>query len=143
MGHLLNNKHIFIIEDNASNLAIMKTMLERERATVHFARWAEGTLRKLLALPKLDMILLDLMFPDNVTGFDIFTDIRQHEALKTVPIAAVSATDPSTVLKRLQNEGFAGFIGKPIHIDQFAIQIQHLIAGEKIWNTTPLLPIRK
>lgn len=131
---VLKEKRIFIVEDTAGNLAIMKTLLEGMGAKIAFDRWAGETIEKLKAFAPVDLILLDLMFPDNVTGYDVFDDIRQHADLAHIPIVAVSASEPSMAISKTRAKGFCGFIGKPISYDRFPGQIAEILSGAAVWD---------
>lgn len=131
---ILKGKRIFIIEDNPKNFAIAKTLLEMEGAAVHFDRFGDDTFSRLKAFAPVDGILLDLMFPNNISGYDLFDQIRQLPEFATVPIIAMSASDPATAIPHTQAQGFAGFISKPISYNHFAEQIAHVIIdNEPIW----------
>lgn len=131
----LQNKRIFVVEDNLANLAITKIILEREGAKIAFERWGTETLSALHGFAPIDLILLDLMFPRGVSGFDVFDTIHSHEAFKYVPIVAVSASDPGFAIPEAQKRGFHGFISKPLEFNLFGDQIVRILAGEKIWYT--------
>ncbi|HEX2907002.1 MAG TPA: response regulator [Phototrophicaceae bacterium] len=132
-GLLLQNKQIFIIEDNLENRVIMRIALTQQGAQVEFDRWGREVPKHLEAGHRIDVILLDLMFPNGITGYNIFNQIRGIRALAAVPIVAVSASDPFTAMPRCQAQGFAGFIAKPIDDDLFAAQIADILAGRSVW----------
>lgn len=130
---LLAGKRIFIIEDNAVNLMVYRTMLESEGARVTFEAWGQYAVGILRMETRVDLIILDLMLDFGVSGFDIFTEIRRYPQFNNVPIAAVSASDPSTAMARAQQMGFSAFIAKPIDDDLFPQQVADIIAGKAIW----------
>lgn len=130
---LLQGKRIFITEDNLTNRSIMQLLLEQEGATISFERWGRDTKRRITEFAPVDIVLLDLMFPNNITGFDVFDEIRDMPELQGVPIVAVSAKPADSAIPETQTKGFNGFISKPIDYTIFAQQIASLIAGEEIW----------
>jgi CheY-like chemotaxis protein len=74
------------------------------------------------------------MFPNNVTGYDVFDKIRQVPEFDTVPIVAVSAAEPEIAIPRTHDRGFAGFISKPInHYELFIQQIITIMKGTPVW----------
>lgn len=133
MNNNLKGKRVFIIEDKLSNLAIMQLFLEQHGAVIDYERWGIDTLRRLHNFKPVDLILLDLMFPNGVTGYDVFEIIRSDEAFARVPIAAVSASESSVAIRKTKEQGFSGFIAKPIEYDNFPLRIASLIAGEQVW----------
>lgn len=130
----LAGKRIFIVEDNSENRAIMQLLLENEGAQISFERWGRETNERLIAFSPVDIILMDLMFPANVTGYDIFDQIRQNHAFDHIPIVAVSASEPENAIPKTHERGFAGFIAKPIQrYELFTQQIRAILDGEHIW----------
>lgn len=131
---LLKDKRIFIIEDNLENRIILRLVLHRHGAQVEFERWGHDVRPRLEAVQPIDIILLDLMFPNGVTGYDIFDRLRQIPSLAQVPIVAVSAADASVALPRCRAKGFNGFIAKPVDDELFPIQVANVIAGQPVWH---------
>jgi CheY-like chemotaxis protein len=132
---LLDNKQIFIVEDNLQNRIIFQLALTRHGAQLHFEPWGSRALLQLQGLHQIDLIILDLMLANGVSGFDIFDQIRANPAFDSVPIVAVSAIDPSSAIPRTQQKGFSGFIGKPIDNELLPQQLAAVIDGEKVWYT--------
>ena len=132
---LLKGKHIFYIEDNLQNRAIVQLLLEQHGAVISFERWGQtdDVFKRLNALMPVDLILLDLMFPGKVSGYDIFDTIRREPRYAHIPIVAISAADPAIEMDKARAKGFAGYITKPINLMQFPQQILALLAGERIW----------
>jgi CheY-like chemotaxis protein len=80
-----------------------------------------------------DLIILDLMLKDGVSGFDVFQRIREMPQYAQIPIVAVSASDSAVALPRARALGFSGYISKPIDEALFPKQIAQIIAGEQVW----------
>lgn len=131
----LTDKRIFIVEDNSTNQIVMQILLEQQRAKIGFERWGVDTIKKLQAFAPVDIILLDLTFPDDITGYDIFDQIRELNEFDTIPIVAVSATDPFEAIPRTHNKGFAGFISKPIKPALFVNQVADILNGKEVWHS--------
>ncbi len=130
---LLTNQQIFVVEDNMQNRVIFNLILIKQGAQVHFDRWGNMSLIQLASLPRMDVIILDLMLAGGISGLDVFDKIRAQPEYQAIPIVAVSATDPSTGIPQTKQKGFAGFIAKPVEDALFAGQIASIIAGEQVW----------
>jgi len=130
---LLKDKRIFITEDNLTNRSVMQLLLEQAGAIVSFERWGHDTKKRLKQFAPVDVVLLDLMLPNNISGFDVYDEIRDLEEMKGIPIVAVSAKTPDTAIPETQAKGFDGFISKPIDYTRFAQQIAAIIDGQSIW----------
>lgn len=129
----LDGKRIFIVEDNFANRAIEQMLLEQAGAKIAFERWGTETVKKLRQFMPVDIILLDLMFPNGITGYDVFKDIRDYSEFRHIPIVAVSASDPSSAIPQTRSCGFSGFISKPVNFDFFAGQVADVINGQPVW----------
>ena len=130
----LFKKRIFVVEDDFNNRIITQMALITHDVRIEFDRWGKDTMVKLMNFGKPDIILLDLMFPNHITGYDIFDLIRANELYTNVPIAAVSASDSATSIPRCKEKGFNGFISKPIDSDYFANLLEAVLDGEEIWQ---------
>jgi two-component system cell cycle response regulator DivK len=130
---ILKGKRIFIVEDDLANRAIAQMLLEGEGARTAIDRWGKETVQRLEAFLPVDIILLDLMFPNDITGYDVFDHIRQNSVLAGIPIVAVSASDPIAAIAKTKEKGFDGFIPKPVSYALFAKQVLSVINGDKIW----------
>jgi CheY-like chemotaxis protein len=130
---LLSGKHIFITEDNPVNRVVFQMSLLRYGATVEFERWGRDALTRLRRESRVNLIILDLMLADGVSGYDIFHEIRALPAFGHVPILAVSAADTNEAIPRTRALGFDGFIAKPIDGDLFPKQVAAVIEGRQVW----------
>ena len=136
---ILKDKRIYIVEDNPNNIYIVQMILRKHGAVLQADWWASGKPERLLGAMPLNLIILDLVLADGRSGFDIFDEIRSNlPMLANVPIIAVSAVDPSSAIPRAMEQGFAGFISKPVDADRFPQQIAAVMNGEKVWQTGPI-----
>ena len=131
----LFGKRIFLVEDNQGNAAIIQMLLEQDGAKILRGRWGGPETMALLEkhLP-IDIILLDLMLPQGITGYDVFDDIRGQSHTQHIPIVAVSASDPADTIPKVRRKGFNGFIAKPVDFSLFATQINSILQGRAVWH---------
>jgi hypothetical protein len=130
---LLLNKRIFVVEDHSENRIITRLALSPHGAKVEFEYWGRDTVRRLRTFAPVDVVLLDLMLGQGVTGYDLFRKIRAEAAFANVPIAAVSASDPAVAIPKCRELGFTGFIAKPIDDELFPEQVAKIIRHEPVW----------
>ena len=130
---LLENKRIFVVEDNLQNRVIFQILLTGEGVRLDFDRWGRDTVARLQGFAPVDLIIMDLMLGGGVTGYDIFDQIRTFPAFAQTPIVAVSAADPAVAIPKVQEKGFNGFIAKPVDDTLFAQQLLSIIQGEPVW----------
>src|SRR5258708_4663684 len=130
----LKGKRIFYIEDDVNNRVIATLILERAGAIVGFERWGgEDAITRLKAFQPIDLILCDLAFPNQITGYHIFERIHAIPEFAAMPIIAISSADPTTEMPKVRAIGFDGFISKPINMMTFGQYLSKAINGEKIW----------
>jgi CheY-like chemotaxis protein len=131
---LLDNKQIFVVEDNLQNRIIFQLALAKHGAVVSFEPWGSRAILMLKAIRHVDAIIMDLMLAGGISGFDIYDQIRAMPEFDHVPIVVVSAVDPGTGMPKARQKGFAGFIAKPIDDVLFPRQIAAIIEGEEVWH---------
>ncbi|MBN1313807.1 MAG: response regulator [Anaerolineae bacterium] len=133
-GRILDGKHIFVLEDDVTNLAIITSILRRHGAIVYFDVWGATTLAQMMALPKIDIILLDLMLQrTKLSGYDIFEQIQTEPRLEEIPVLLVTAADADVELPVARKKGFSGYIAKPINREVFGQQVADALDGKDVW----------
>lgn len=130
---LLENKRIFIVEDNLQNRIVFQILLNAQGALTEFDRWGRDTISRLQGFDPVDLIILDLMLGSGTSGYDIFAQIRSFPRFAQTPIIAVSAADPAIAMPKTQAHGFSGFIAKPLDDTLFADQLVDILAGKPVW----------
>ena len=129
----LNGKRIFIVEDDVMNMAVYAITLKQHGASVIQDPWNANTLNMIKQFMPIDIVLLDLMLKGDVSGYDIHAKIRAENDFADIPVLAVSASDPTVEIPKTKEQGFNGFISKPINVRLFPEQVLACIHGEKIW----------
>lgn len=129
----LAGQHIFIVEDHLENQIITQLALEDTGAELMFESWGQETIKKLREFMPVHLILMDLMLPKGLTGYDIFDVIRTKAEFDSIPIVAVSAADAAVAVPKCQKRGFAGFIAKPIDEESFSSQLLDVMNGKPVW----------
>jgi CheY-like chemotaxis protein len=103
---------VLVIEDNPLSRELVFAVLESLGCDVVTAGSAEEGLELAQSL-ELDLILLDLRLP-GMSGYEAMRVIREHPALRSVPVVAVTAQamqgDEASVLRA----GFDAYLSKPI-----------------------------
>lgn len=136
----LKGKRVFLVEDNQGNAAIIQMLLEQEDARVLRGRWGgSDTLSLFQKYLPIDVILLDLMLPNGITGYDVFDLIRAQPEMQEIPIIAVSASDAATAIPKARAKGFNGYIAKPLDFMRFSDQVADILEGNKVWDLGRLM----
>ena len=135
MAIALNGKRIFVTEDNVGNLAILSFYLETYHVSIKVDRDGRNTVEDIRRQMPIDLILLDLMLLHNISGFDLFDQIKQQPDLAHIPIVAISAADPDSAMVKARAKGFDGFISKPVP-PSIAKYLCQVLDGKKVWVTS-------
>jgi two-component system, cell cycle response regulator DivK len=117
----VTNRPVLLIEDNEQNRYLVTFLLQRHRHTVVAAFDGE---RGIEAARKCDprLILLDLQLP-GMDGLEVARKLRSIDALRDVPIVAVTSYAMSGDRDKALAAGCNGYIEKPIDPDTFIEQI--------------------
>ena len=114
-------RRILIIEDNFANMELMEYLLRAFEYEVSAA--VDGIAGIELALTTVpDLIICDVHLP-KMDGYEIVRRLKEAQALRNVPVIAVTALAMVGDQEKVLNAGFDGYIGKPIDPESFVGQI--------------------
>lgn len=88
--------------------------------------------------PRPDLILLDINMP-RMNGHEFLVSIKADEKLASIPVVVLTTSDTDRDITASYQMGAAGYITKPVDIDQFIDAIQHL---NNYWFALVQLPKR-
>jgi len=115
-------KRILVVEDNDTNMYLIKFILEKSGYEVIEAR--EGAAGVELAVKeKPDLILMDVQLPD-IDGLEATKRIRASEADAEIPIVALTSFAMAGDREKALAAGCTGYIEKPINPDTFIAEIE-------------------
>ena len=110
-----NDLTILLVEDSDDTRYFMR--LELEHCGYKVIEAADGQKAVELALEEHpDIILMDLSLP-KVDGIAATRQIREEEALKKVPIIAITAHHESTFRQDAAASGFDAYVTKPVDMN--------------------------
>ncbi|MFH1414369.1 MAG: response regulator [Candidatus Omnitrophota bacterium] len=104
-------KTVLIIEDSATDAAIVKDLLEKEGLEVHVANTGKKGMeeaRKLIP----DLIILDLMLPD-MTGYEVCRQVKEDATLDNTIVVILSIKDDVSDITAGFKSGADDYIIKP------------------------------
>jgi two-component system cell cycle response regulator DivK len=115
---------VLLIEDNEQNAYLVKVLLEPHGYEVVAA--ADGSRGLELAQTiRPDLILLDIQLP-TMDGYTVARRLRDIEALRGVPIIAVTSYAMLGDREKALEAGCTGYIEKPIAPETFVTEIEQL-----------------
>jgi two-component system, cell cycle response regulator DivK len=108
---------ILIVDDNDRNRKLVREVLRLARfRTLEAVSASEGLALASEHLP--DVILMDLRLPDQ-DGMEAARLLRAEPRTSRIPVVALTALRIDTRDDWLFDAGFAGYVVKPIDIDEF------------------------
>ncbi|MBI4791146.1 MAG: response regulator [Chloroflexi bacterium] len=113
---------ILVIEDNATNLELMLYLLQAFGYQVASAPDGETGI-ELARRASPDLIICDIGLP-GMDGFAVAARLKDHPALRTIPLVAVTALAMVGDRDRVLAAGFDGYIPKPIEPETFVRQVE-------------------
>ncbi len=115
-------KRILVVEDNETNMYLIRFMLEKSGYEVIEAR--EGAKGVELAIKeKPDLVIMDIQLPD-IDGLEATKRIRASEADGDIPIIALTSFAMTGDRERALAAGCTGYIEKPINPETFIAEIE-------------------
>ncbi len=125
-------KKILIIDDDEDFVEATKIVLESELYNVSSASGPDEGFKKVFE-EKPDLIVLDVMLPDRISGFEMCRRLKKDVDSKNIPILMVTALDGTCGL-RFENvagdEAFLPtdkFINKPVDTQVLLSKVKELL----------------
>jgi CheY-like chemotaxis protein len=118
---------ILVIEDNALNMKLIKTVLEQENYEVLEAPAARPGLQ-LAAEKAPDLILMDIRLPD-LDGVEATRILKRSPGLREIPVIAVSAYAMEEDIARAKEAGCAAYLTKPVRLEELRLTIRQFLPG--------------
>lgn len=125
---------ILLVEDEPADAHLVRSALKENRVycTLHHVMdgiEAVAFLRRqgehYRSAPRPDMILLDLNMP-RMNGREFLAVVKADEALKAIPVVVLTTSDVERDIVASYHLGAAGYITKPVDMEQFIDAIRQL-----------------
>jgi two-component system sensor histidine kinase/response regulator len=130
----LKGKKLLIVDDNQTNLDILRYLLESLEIRVHELTKGKEVVTALEqaidANDPFHLAILDIRMPD-MNGYDIARAVRNSPPPgSNLPLLAFSSSVVRAA-KRCQDAGFDGFLPKPIRRQKLLKMVENLLSTEK------------
>ena len=119
--------HVLLVEDNPTNLELLRYLLRHLGHEVTTATNGEDGAELVAALQP-DITLCDLRMP-RLDGYGLLERVRADPALEAVVVVAVTAYSMPDDRRRICEAGFDGHLTKPIDPASFVPQVEAFIAA--------------
>jgi len=119
-------KRVLLVDDNYSNLYLMRFMFEKNGFQVLAAEsGAEGVEKAITEKP--DLIIMDIQLPD-ISGYEATKKIRESNTDGDIYIVAFTSFAMAGDRDKAFAAGCNGYIAKPINPETFMEEIKAFIA---------------
>jgi CheY-like chemotaxis protein/two-component sensor histidine kinase len=121
------NGTILYIEDNISNVELVKLILSHQRSGIHLITETNGRQavpQAIKAAP--DLILLDLDLPD-IHGSEVIKLLQANEKTCNIPVVIISADAMPKQLQKLFEAGAKHYLTKPLDVTSFLKVIDEFV----------------
>jgi len=113
---------VLVVEDNDRNRKLVRTVLEHAGYDVVEAETGEEGVTAAAAVEP-DLVLMDVQLP-GIDGHEALRLLRDASATRHVPVVAVTAFAMKGDETRALEEGFDGYIEKPINVRSLVDQVR-------------------
>ena len=125
------NSVILVVDDNPTNLEVLSEALLDAGFEVGVATSGEGALKQIQYNPP-DLVLLDVMMPPGIDGFETCHRLKSNPATSKIPVIFMTAlSEPTDKVKGL-SIGAVDYITKPFQQEEVLarvrihLQLRHL-----------------
>jgi CheY-like chemotaxis protein len=128
---------ILYIEDHPASRRVMELLVVDVMGLSQLTLVGETTdiIQNLEAMHKhFDVIFLDVNLQPH-DGYAVCTMLRAHEQFRSAKIVGLTASVTPDEMRKMQAVGFDGVIAKPISHVTFPEQLEHILAGEPLWES--------
>ncbi len=115
-------KKVLIVEDNDLNMKLFHDLLEAQGYNTLQTKDGMEAL-KLAREHTPDLILMDIQLPE-VSGLEVTKWLKEDDALKAIPVIAVTAFAMKGDEEKIRQGGCEAYISKPISVPQFLKTVQ-------------------
>ncbi len=116
---------ILIVEDNPKNLKLCRDLLELKGHTILVATDGEEGIN-IARLHRPDLVIMDIQLPI-LNGLEAARLLREKSETKKIPIIALTAFAMKGDEERFLQNGFNGYIPKPIDTREFANEVEKFL----------------
>ena len=116
---------VLIVDDMVDNLVLVSLDLQQQGYRVVTASNGEEAVR-VASLSFPDIILMDIGMPE-LDGLGATRKIRENEALRNIPVIAITAFNTDGFRRAAHDAGFDGYLVKPFDFDRLHTLIRGLL----------------
>ena len=116
---------VLVVDDEASNVRLLNTLLTRDGYTVVTACDGEEALGMIASVSP-DLVVMDVLMP-KLSGYDVCERIKQNPATRLTPVVLITALDGREDKIRGINAGADDFLTKPVDPHELRARARSLV----------------
>ena len=116
---------VLVVDDEAPNLRLLKTLLTRDGYSVVTASDGEEALGMVAAVSP-DLVVMDVLMP-KLSGYDVCERIKQNPETRLTPVVLITALDGREDKIRGINAGADDFLTKPVDPHELRARARSLV----------------
>lgn len=120
-------KRILIIDDNYDLRSLVRLTFEGDEYEFYEAEEAKSGIEMITTVQP-DIVLLDVMMPGEMNGYDVCTFMRNDASLSAIKILMISALGQKLDIEKAQGMGVDGYIVKPFSPIMLIDNVERLLA---------------
>jgi CheY-like chemotaxis protein/HAMP domain-containing protein len=121
----LIGRTVLVVDDDARNIFALSSVLERRGMRVLTASTGREAIAMLDTTPGVAIVLMDIMMPE-MDGYETMGVIRQNNALRRLPIIALTAKAMKGDREKCLEAGASDYLAKPVNTEQ-------LLSALRMW----------
>ncbi|WP_029281742.1 response regulator [Pedobacter sp. R20-19] len=118
-------KVILIIDDDNRNIFALKAVLKAKGYECLSAISAKDGFSIIEEKESISVVLMDMMMPD-MDGYQAMATMKKSPKMQNIPVLAVTAQAMVGDKERCLSAGAAGYVSKPIDVDELLEQIEEV-----------------
>jgi two-component system cell cycle response regulator len=128
--------NILIVGDTSENLTVLRQILTAHGYCVRPALNGEMALKTIqTTLPLPDLILLDVMMPPGLNGYEVCQRLKADEQTRDIPVLFLSALDKAANKVKAFEVGGVDYIIKPFHKEEVLARVHTHVTLRNLQQT--------
>lgn len=112
-----DGKKILLVDDNETNLLVLKEMIKLTNAVVFTAQSGRQAIQMLKRQKDICMVFMDIRMPD-LDGYETSRMIHSMQEYEKLPIVALTADATPEVKEKAKKAGMVSCLLKPVHQEE-------------------------
>jgi two-component system cell cycle response regulator DivK len=122
-------KRVLVVEDNELNLKLFCDLLRAHEHLAEPVRDGRDAVARARDFQP-DLIVMDIQLP-HVSGMELIEQMKADEALRSIPIMAVTAYAGRGDEEKIRGAGAEAYVSKPISVMRFMDVVDGLLVGQQ------------